>query len=240
MPHAAPAHAAQEGEETIEALRARYDELLAADMTLQTDYSDINRWRVEKDISPRLRTRAGLLRQIERFPTLEESFPALRQFVDKNGVDAEEVLRLFAAGTVSPEDARAAGQLLSTPDDLSDEEYEAFIAGCEERARANGYEVLDGDADLLNGDDESALVLRKDGLTFNVALTLAPSQDNIVPGSRISSLVTRRPLKMPKMLRNRVSVAIGQESAFIDGRWPSVARDEKTQREVDRVVALFS
>ncbi|HXI12049.1 MAG TPA: hypothetical protein VNM92_05320 [Thermoanaerobaculia bacterium] len=94
---------------------------------------------------------------------------------------------------------------------------------------------------MLEDDRGLTIVLRKDGLLFDVTLTLAPMKKGVVAGSCISALVTRRQVHLlPKVAQLFVSVSAKiPVSAFEDGRWPRVTFDPKIQREIDRVVAIF-
>lgn len=228
-----------EAQDADEVLMAQYTDLLNADVAMVAGDA-FKPWQIEHLFSPRLKVRADLLRKAEHLPTIEEAFPALRQFVDKKAIDTEEILRAFAAGTISSDDVRAAGQLLSAPDTLSDEQRDACIAACEQLAMETGYEVFEYDFGLTE-EKEPSLVLRRNGLTFDITITFAPSIDGIYRGSHISDLVTRSQLSFRRnAVQKRASIVPSLTySAFEEGGWFASAEDTAIQREIDRVVAIF-
>lgn len=229
-------------QETTEELRSRYEHLLASDVANQTGYSDIKRWDIEETISPRLKVRADLVRAAEQLTTVAEAFPPLREFLDKKAIDAEEVVKEFARGGISSEEVRVVGQILNGPDDLDDEEHEQFVRACERLAQTHGYDVVEHDDSLLDDDDGPTLVLRKNGVTFDLTLTPFPNADGVVTGSRIVALSARRQLHLlPKVIQRFASVSVSVPyTVFEDGSWPHVTFDVNVQREVDRLVAIFS
>ena len=228
-----------------ESPQKQYEQLLKQGIAVQREYESLNdrvsklydegnddeaeelsdqREQLEDSMTHYLRQRVELLRTIEKLRTIEDAFPRVKLVTteERAKVDAAEVIRLFSAGKIGPEEVRAAGEQMRDGEakDLSKSEMKAYAAARADLALQMGYEKP--------SKEEGWFSLERNGISFSMKHFAFPSDYGITGEDRISKI--------------GVSVMKGKQSdsvMYYDRGWDSVCTDPKIQKEIDRVLAIF-
>lgn len=187
---------------------------------------------VIRRVNDLMQRRVGLLRRTGGLKTIDEAFPRVLVPSDekRKGLDTEAILDAYASGAISATAVAAVvTEERSRPDELSDDEWDAFCRARSALATELGYRTGYDDTPDSGAPSSHWFVIRKDDLTFEMQHFAFPSAPAILGKSRIAFL----------RVTSQSSGSITEHLAF-DRTWMTLCTDSVVQQEIDRVVAIFA